>query len=257
MNEIKNDIWHVIKDAMPLETTGWVTCEKGEIVHNFPTDMQTLKAAKLLYGVNTGTAQTAATGTITLAAAFSSPGDWMYGKPIYIYSGTGSEQARICVGWDNTTKVATITPNWTTTPSGTILYMVVDTYYSLDVIPEWDYDKESYPMNRSRPISLSPIGDDDDGEFKLLNAPDDTYGIELRYFLNLMEVDITSQRMTTLYSRWRNCFTYGIYAKCLEWDDDDRAPAAASAYNNYLNGIAMRERYGLDLSGLQQTVEDW
>jgi hypothetical protein len=256
MEEIKNDIWQLIKDAKMLEDTAWVTCEKGEIYHNFPTDMQSLKSAKLLYGSVTGTATAAGASTITLAAAYSSSGDYLYGKPIYIYGATGSEQARIITGWDNSTKIATVHLAWNTAPTdGT--YMIVDTYYEMSVMTEWDYDKENYPFNKHRPIALVPIGDEDNGQFKLFNAPDDTYGIELRYYVDLMELDLAGSRMSTLYQRWRNCWIYGVYAKCLEWDDDDRAGKAMGAYNNYLSGIGMRERYGQEISNLQATVEGW
>jgi hypothetical protein len=72
-----------------------------------------------------------------------------------------------------------------------------------------------------------------------------------------MELDLASTRMGTLYQRWRNCWIYGVYAKCLEWDDDDRAGKTMGAYNNYLSGIGMRERYGQEISSLQATVEGW
>jgi hypothetical protein len=160
MEEIKNDIWQLIKDAKMLEETAWVTCEKGEIYHDFPTDMQSLKTAKLLHGGTTGTAQAGAASTITLAAAYASAGDYLYGKPIYVYGGTGSEQARIITGWNNATKVATVHLAWTTNPSSDSTYMIVDTYYKMDVMTEWEYDKENYPFNKHRPIALVPIGDE-------------------------------------------------------------------------------------------------
>jgi hypothetical protein len=257
MEEIKNDIWAIIKNAKMLEETAWVTAEKGEIYHDFPADMQELKTAKLLYGSVTGTAQAGTDTSITLASAYSSAGDYLYGKPIYIYGGTGSEQARIITAWNNSTKVATIHLTWGTNPDATSTYMIVDTYYRMDVMTEWAYDKENYPFNKHRPISLVPIGDEDNGQFKLFNAPDDTYGVELRYYLDLMELDLASTRMSTLYKRWRNCWVYGVYAKCLESDDDDRSPQAMAAYNNYLRGIGGREAYGLNVSTLQQTVEDY
>lgn len=256
MEEIKNDIWQIIKDAKMLEDTAWVTCEKGEIYHDFPTDFQSLKSAKLLYGTNTGTATAGGATSITLAATFDSSGDWMYGKSIYIYGGTGSEQARICTSWNNTTKVATVA-TWDTNPASGSTYMICDVSYELPVMAEWDYDKENYPFNKNRPAYIVPIGDEDNGQFKLMNAPDDTYGIELRYYVDLMELDLAGTRISSLYQRWRNLWLYGVYAKCLEWDDDDRVDKAMGAYNNYLTALTARERYGQEISNLQVTVEDW
>lgn len=72
----------------------------------------------------TGTAQAGATGSITLASGASSTTDIYKGRIITTTGGTGSGQTRICTGYNGTTKVATVKPNWTVTPDGTTTYSI-------------------------------------------------------------------------------------------------------------------------------------
>lgn len=70
------------------------------------------------------TAQAGAAGSITLDAAASAVDDFHKGKPIRTTGGTGSGQTRIVTAYNGTTKVATITPNWTTTPDATTTFTI-------------------------------------------------------------------------------------------------------------------------------------
>jgi hypothetical protein len=64
-----------------------------------------------------GSAQTAAAGTITLAAASSAVTDIYKGQGIRILAGTGDDQERLITGYAGATKVATIDRAWTTIPA--------------------------------------------------------------------------------------------------------------------------------------------
>jgi hypothetical protein len=75
--------------------------------------------------VDSGTAQAGAAGSITLRAAYSSANDIVNGRTAYIYTGTGAGQSAVIYDYDNTTKIASTSPNWVTNPdntSGYILY---------------------------------------------------------------------------------------------------------------------------------------
>ena len=72
----------------------------------------------------TGTAQAGAAGTITLAAGASATDNLYKGERILITGNTGVGQARIITAYDGTPKVATIDPNWTTTPDNTSAYEI-------------------------------------------------------------------------------------------------------------------------------------
>lgn len=73
----------------------------------------------------TGTAQAGASTTITLAASGPSSTDDAYeGMVIELDGGTGSGQTRVITGYNGTTKVATVTPSWDTTPDATSTYNI-------------------------------------------------------------------------------------------------------------------------------------
>lgn len=78
----------------------------------------------------TGTAQAGAAGTITLAANASSTTDFYRNKVIRITGGTGwsatnGGQARTIIGYNGSTKVATIDRNWHTNPASDSTYAIL------------------------------------------------------------------------------------------------------------------------------------
>jgi len=74
---------------------------------------------------STGTAQTATSSSITLAAGESSAFDVYSGKLLLITGGSsGVGQLRYIWDYDGSTKIAQISPNWTYTPSGTVTYLI-------------------------------------------------------------------------------------------------------------------------------------
>jgi len=74
----------------------------------------------LLATTHGGTAAAAASNTITLAAAASASNDVYNGQVIRIASGTGNGQARVITAYNGTTKVATVSPAWSTIPTGAV-----------------------------------------------------------------------------------------------------------------------------------------
>lgn len=85
-----------------------------------------LKAAAM--GVTTlaadedDTAQAGASGSITLASG--APSSDLTGFVVEIDGGTGSGQTRVITGYNTSTKVATVYPDWTTPPDNTSEYIV-------------------------------------------------------------------------------------------------------------------------------------
>ena len=102
---------------------------------------ETLRAADL-----TGTAQAGAAGSITLAAAATGI---LVGEVIETTGGTGPGQRRVITAWDNGTKIALVTPNWTVTPDATTTYAVkanalyVPASVGLDTLTLHDYAHSS------------------------------------------------------------------------------------------------------------------
>lgn len=81
-------------------------------------------AEKLLAAAHTGTAVAGAASAITLAAGASAVDQAYRPLRIRLTGGTGSGQTRVITGYVGATKVATVTPAWTTPPDVTTTYSI-------------------------------------------------------------------------------------------------------------------------------------
>lgn len=81
-------------------------------------------AEKVLAAAHAGTAQAGAAGAITLAVGASAVDNAYRPLRIRTTGGTGNGQVRVITGYNGTTKVATVTPNWTTPPDATTTYSI-------------------------------------------------------------------------------------------------------------------------------------
>jgi len=74
--------------------------------------------------LSSGTAQAGASGSITLAAGEPTTDDYYKGEKVLITGGTGAGQARTITGYTGSSKVATVSPDWKTTPSTDSTYEI-------------------------------------------------------------------------------------------------------------------------------------
>jgi len=102
-----------------IENQVW---DAGAAGHQDPNSI----GQRIWQGIRAASAQAATATTITLDAAASSVDDFYKGALIVTkQSGaTGSGQARLITAYNGTTKVATITPAWVTTPAATIGFVI-------------------------------------------------------------------------------------------------------------------------------------
>lgn len=91
--------------------------------------------------LRTGVAQAGAAGTITLDAAASATTDYYAKTLIRILAGTGAGQARYITTYNGTTKVATVSRNWSTNPSS-------DSQFVIEAGPDvWDIPQGTEPAS--------------------------------------------------------------------------------------------------------------
>ena len=131
--EVKNDIKMKAATHPLLETEAVLVTVRGVRKLSQPTDAHQVKSVLMFDGPDAwrGTAQTGASGSITLASTVSEDEGVLVGKPIFTLSGTGSLQYRHISGYTNSTKVATVSPNWTTTPDSTTTYLIANSQVEL------------------------------------------------------------------------------------------------------------------------------
>jgi|GEM_PF-5125872 len=72
--------------------------------------------------VNEGLAQGGGANTITLNTLASAQNNIYLGQCIFIVAGTGADQARMVIGYNGGTKVATVDANWIIQPDNTSVY---------------------------------------------------------------------------------------------------------------------------------------
>ncbi len=261
IEEVKWDIWNMDKKYKSLLIASYGVTAKGVSRYANPSDFASDLSISMLDGTHTGTLQSASASTATLASIEDISEDNAQGKLLLITSGTGLGACSQISSLNTTTKIATVTPNFNTTPVGTEKYMIVDIHYKLEQLHITKRDEANYPHDKQIPAYYFPIGQgnadsDETGEFELYPTPDDLYGIQLRYYANLMLVDLTSNLMASLYRRWRNLFIQGVMLRSLQNDRDSRYNAELPTYTKMLQDLRMKEVYGMDLSNMQVTVEE-
>lgn len=244
MQEIKNDIWlKTSKNGKALkfnflQSHSVLIPTIGKSRYALPSDYSSGLSMGIRDGNARGTAQAGSSSSITLAAAETIGESTAIGKEIFIISGTGIGSVSQCTAYDESTKVAAVEPDFDTAPNNTSGYMVAEEYYPLTKQSIRDYDKVLNPTDKYLPWTWHQIGDDDSGEFILKPCPDKVYALQLRYYVDLMFVDLAGTLMTTIYKRARNVFVYGVYAKLLEkLKNPDRNNAHAKYYDMLMDFI--------------------
>lgn len=257
MQEVKNDIWTLAKKLTSLQSVYYQPTVKGRSRYSMPTDFSSLLKMALIDGINTSkVAQAATASSLTLNSGETFAEADIQGKFLIITVGTGLGSGTQITAYNSTTKVASVEPNFQTTPAATDSYIIGNINYPLDESPRWDIDGQGYPMKMEKPTRYAPIGDNDDGEFLLYPTPDKVYAAQISYYANLLNIDLAGTLMATLYDRWRNIWTYGVFVKSLENDNNSKFVEANREYKNMLQSLIMREQYGMDISNLQQRVGD-
>jgi len=109
------------KHAFTITTTN----PNAQITPDASVETVTVTAdANIFHDGATDTAQAGATNTITLHSGASSDNDIYNGSTIRITSGTGNGQKRVISDYVGSSKVATVSTNWTTQPDATSAFTI-------------------------------------------------------------------------------------------------------------------------------------
>lgn len=262
MPEIFNDIWTLAKKPKFLHTTAVLVLIEGQSRYANPTDYSSDMEMTLMFGENSGVAQDGSVSTITLAADDSFVNTDIVGRDILVPSGTGKGSMSQCITYDDTTKIVTVSPNFTTAPTVGSGYLVITQHKHLKQTPSFEFDRiVDNETELGEPTNFMPIGSANEGEFILYPVPfttnDGLFALRLRYYANIMELDLSGTLIATIYSRLRNVFIAGVKARQMEDDDDNRAQIAKQEYNSILQAVILRETYGMDLSNMNMVVGDY
>lgn len=222
-----------------------------------PTDYKKLLSVRLMSGTRTGTAQSATTNSITLAAA-DSGGAETAGKWIVVMSATaGSGQALQCKSYVSATKVATMEGTWPVTPTGTIVYLVVDRFKPLNLETNYARTDLGYPNRQTEPTTVYHIADSSVGDLVLDSSPDlTTYALEILYYADLLKMDTdtgVNPRYATILRLLNGLFIQGIYTWLCQ--QDSRYSIQRQIYEAKLAKTESQYFYPNNESGMHMTVD--
>lgn len=259
MEEIKNDLYiaagKVQKKLKSLFVTSTLVATIGVHRYSLPSDYAGDLTLTIMDGYHTGTLQDGAAGSATLAADEDITEADIIGKYILITSGTGKSSCSQVITYSTTTKVAAVSPNFNTTPITGDTYRVIDTYTYLDPSNIIQADLIPNLTTSGKPTFYATIGDAEYGEIVFDFVPDKTYGIQLRYYVDLSLTDLSSTRLATIYRKWRNVWIQGICAKAFEELHDVRAKDELKKYYSYVETTIMDETSGQDSSAMCIQIE--
>lgn len=258
MEEIKNDVFiksaEVQKRLRSLYTTAVSMCVIGKSRYSLPPDYGGDLTLTILDGDETGTATGGAAGSVTLAADEGMTEAFALGKQILITSGTGVGSMSQVTAYSTTTKIAPVTPNFTTSPVSGDGYKVIDDYRMLRTTSISNISELADPTASGKPIKYAITGDADYGEVVFDFAPDKAYGMQFRYYVDTSLVDLSGTLISTLYRKWRNLWIQGIKAKALLEKHDEKAEKELNRYYTYVEAVVNDETSGNDLGTINLEV---
>lgn len=261
IEEIKAELWARERKLKSLQTRGVKVLTNGVGLYSNPSDYASDMSMKLATGARYGTLQAGAAGSITLAASDSGTDIDTIGKEVVITSGTGLNGISYITSFNSGTKVAGVSPSFTTAPAASSGYMILDTYKPLVERPVWDYESMTVPYTQGYPDFYFPRGDSTNGQFLLYPVPyrSDSQPLVViqQYYADLVELDVTGTLMATLYQKWQQLWIAGIRWRCLQDDDDSRAASAFQEYQKAFRDVVAADTYGLTINGLQAQVMDY
>lgn len=242
MQEIAADLHAASATFKDLETDQVTVTTEGNARYDVPSDFSELLEITLLDGSDDerATARAGTASTITLAANDgASDTANRIGKEVLLTGGTGVGQIRTITAFNLTTKMATVDQNWTTVPDATTTYLIVSRYVPLGDDPlTMGIGRSMQQTLRGRPQVAAFL----DRQYHLLPVPDkSTYGMRMRYYLDLTQVDLASTRYLRLIQQWENVWLAGLVVRIHQNYDDDRYAASLQVYLGLLGQLGAKQ----------------
>jgi hypothetical protein len=245
LEKVKRDIMGLGKTWKPLLHTTFKIASVGLWHYDNPTDFEKYLSVGLMDGTHTGALINVAGAAMTLSPTENALPRECVGKWLLITSGNGVNQARVIIDYVFATKVATLSSPYYTTPNVLDGYMIVDSIKDLNEIKIERYDQYKHPGIPGEPVRYAPVVNGTLGKLYLHPVPDAVYGLQLRYFIDLMKLDVSSTRYPTILRRWANIFEQGVFVWKLA-EDDDRYETENQSYQSMLITLMAHDLYGFD-----------
>jgi hypothetical protein len=259
LNEIKNDIWLRAGRSgntrlKSLQAVAVDITIDGQSRYAWPSDFDEEITLSWLTGTHTGTAQGGASTTITLEDAEDAGSTEVVGKYILVTSGTAENGFRQVVAYDTDTYIATVDLAWGTNPVSTDTYRIINSITKLEEGNVLDAGLGS-DLTEGQATEFTKAYEGVSEYYYLNKNPNaGTYGLHLRYYANLMEVDIGEGAtiMTKLFLNWWDVWIEGIAWKIAFDEDDTKYEVFKAEYERLVdNMIAKEYPFGGEFTGFE------
>lgn len=260
LQEVKSDIYLKAKCHPSLEWQLCIGTVTGVTRYDWPIYIEQVRSVQLVDAATSGNyrgiAQAGGTSTITLSASLSeTDSNNIIGRMVFITSGTGSGQFAQITGWDNTTKIATVSAGWVASgktaanawvvPDNTSNYLVENIRFKLwEIDKPQEFDSNPAPFQQGTPNRATMLN----RQIWLNMAPDRVYALFVDFYYAIDQLDETDVIFTNHLRKFRNLWTQGIAAKVAQRFDDARATQINQIYN------FMLDLYGTTASTIGQVL---
>lgn len=239
LQEVKADIALKAATHPHLLALATTVVTRGQQRYAVPSDFNEPLSISLLTGPSewVGLAVAGAASAITFPSTLSTLSEAdVLGKYILITGGTGQEEYRQIVAYNPSTRVATVDVPWGSAPDGGSTFRIITRVKSLyPTNLKYDFEQADNQFIVGEPelavwngqeILLSPIPDQG------------TYGLQLRYWVDLSKLDETGSLFVQLLREWRSVWIQGVAVKSDQRFDEDRYAQELSVYNVMLDLLA-------------------
>lgn len=257
LEKVKRDIMLIGKRWRPLESIAFRVTKDGVSKYSLPADYEAIISVSILDGEHSGllTGVTNTSYLYTLAADEDISQDQAEGALLLISSGTGVNQAQQIDDYDTSTKIATGVEAFATAPVSGDGYLICNEQRDLVLDPMHRRDHITYPVAKGKPTNYFISADSSYGHMELYQCPDDVYGLQIRYYADLLRLDITGTLYTTLLRRWAGVFEQGVYLWKLG-EDDDRFSREFQVYDGMLKQLQKSDLEDYYNPNLQMMVSE-
>ena len=246
--EVKDDIWRR-KDRFgrsvrykTLQSEDMIITTVGISKYDWPSDFDELISISFLDGTHTGTASAGAAGTITLESGEDASESDVVGNYILFTGGTGAKTYGQITTYSTSTLIATPGANWSTAPSTDTTYRIINNIQELEEEGMEDMGTLGTSFSTGDPNSFAKIYEDENDRYILDKAPDaSTYGLLVRYYVNIHKIDLAGTLMTKIYRNWRDCLVYGVATKIAESEDDSKYAVLKGEYEARVSDLIAKE----------------
>jgi hypothetical protein len=228
---IKSELWATTTRDRLIETSVMVLLPIGSGQVDTPADFdhETILDVYSCAANMAFTATAGAASSVTAATTFSADISSIRGLYLFLTSGTGLGQYRQITGYDDTTKIVTVTPAWTVTPAAATTAFIghLKRRLVMDDPDGWSssiqYPNQGFPT-RYRLRGVSPLNTDTPA-IELMPVPETAnYALVLTYGPNLTRLDEAGTLFVKHLRERRTIWIQGLITQAMRRYDEARYP---------------------------------